>query len=194
MREPFEKEEQQRDIIVRQCLECLAEKGLENVSTRDFSDVTGMTASSLYYWFKNKDEIVIETTKYGLGLVVSDLLDYAAKNLMDVTLNYEIFLEFISKYSSILRVVLQVACSPQYGDRVKSYVNDISSLYSIATEKIAKNLNVTCDGLRPIVDFYVSAIVDYTIWDDEEKIKRELKTIPIMISKLERSESNKCNK
>lgn len=180
--------EDQRDIIVKQCMECLAKKGLENVSTRDFSDATGMTASSLYYWFKNKDDIVIETAKYGLKMVVSELLDYASNNLKNTIFEYEDFLSQLSKYQEILRSVFQVSCSPQYGSRVKDYVSDISGMYSVTTEKLAAKLNVSQDELRPIIDFYVSAIVDYVIWDDVEKIKRELSIIPLMLSKLEEKE------
>ena len=91
-----------------------------------------------------------------------------------------------------MKVAFQVACSSQCGDRVKRYVNDISPLYGITTEKIAKKFNVACDDLRPtIVDFYISVIKDYIIWDDEEKTTIELKIILIMISKLERFYCNK---
>ena len=183
--------ENQRDIIVSQCLECLAEKGLDLVSTRDFSDATGMTASSLYYWFKNKDEIVVEAVKYGLKITVSKLLEYASSNILDITNNYEKFFVFLSKHKKTLRVVFQASCSPQYRNRINEYVNDISSLYCAATEKISKNINVSFEQLRPVVDLYVSTVVDYVLWDDEEKFKREMLVIPWIVSKLEH---NNCVK
>ncbi|MEV0389185.1 helix-turn-helix domain-containing protein [Nonomuraea sp. NPDC050643] len=47
-----------RAEILRVALRLFTEKGFEATSTRDISSALGMTKSSLYYHFKNKEEIV----------------------------------------------------------------------------------------------------------------------------------------
>jgi AcrR family transcriptional regulator len=47
-----------RAEILRVALRLFTEKGFEGTSTRDISSALGMTKSSLYYHFKNKEEIV----------------------------------------------------------------------------------------------------------------------------------------
>ena len=62
MRKPTERENVQKDNVLKKCFECLIETGIEGASIKDFSNATGMTASSLYYWFTDKDEIVLDAT------------------------------------------------------------------------------------------------------------------------------------
>ena len=47
-----------RAEILRVALELFTEKGFEGTSTRDISSALGITKSSLYYHFENKDAIV----------------------------------------------------------------------------------------------------------------------------------------
>jgi AcrR family transcriptional regulator len=47
-----------RAEILRVALRLFTEKGYEGTSTRDISSALGMTKSSLYYHFRNKEEIV----------------------------------------------------------------------------------------------------------------------------------------
>lgn len=47
-----------RAEILRVALELFTEKGYEATSTRDISEALGLTKSSLYYHFRNKEEIV----------------------------------------------------------------------------------------------------------------------------------------
>jgi AcrR family transcriptional regulator len=48
-----------RAEILRVALEFFTEKGFEGTSTRDISTALGITKSSLYYHFRNKDAIVL---------------------------------------------------------------------------------------------------------------------------------------
>jgi AcrR family transcriptional regulator len=47
-----------RAEILRVALRLFTEKGYEGTSTRDITDALGLTKSSLYYHFRNKEEIV----------------------------------------------------------------------------------------------------------------------------------------
>ena len=83
MRTPTEREDVQKEEVLKKCFECIVETGIEGASIKEFSNATGMSSSSLYYWFKDKDEIVIDATCYGLKLVferlLKKLMNYADK-------------------------------------------------------------------------------------------------------------------
>jgi len=70
MRQSADKEEMQKDLLLEQCFNCLVSTGLEGVSIREFQNATGMTASSLYYWFSDKDEIVLDAVGFGINKIV----------------------------------------------------------------------------------------------------------------------------
>ena len=64
MRKPFE-----RDIkkeILSKCFGYLARKGLEKASIKNLCEETGISSGSIYYWFKDKDETVLDSAEYGL--------------------------------------------------------------------------------------------------------------------------------
>ena len=66
---------QTRVEILRVAAELFTEKGFEGTSTRDISTALGITKSSLYYHFKNKDEIAQSLTE-GRRRDVQRLLDW----------------------------------------------------------------------------------------------------------------------
>ena len=82
MREPTERDVK-KDIVLEKCFDCMAEKGIEGISVKDFSKATGMSASSLYYWFKDKDEIVLDSVRWGLDKNVNAIFDFAFKHTQD---------------------------------------------------------------------------------------------------------------
>lgn len=65
--------------MLKKCFETLVETGIEGSSINNLSNATGMTSSSLYYWFKDKDEILLDATEYGLKKVLGALFAYAMK-------------------------------------------------------------------------------------------------------------------
>ena len=58
-----------RDEILKVSLDLFTEKGFEGTSIRDIADALGMTKSSLYYHFVNKDDIVASLMKDRAGEV-----------------------------------------------------------------------------------------------------------------------------
>lgn len=56
-----------RDEILKVSLDLFTEKGFEGTSIRDIADALGMTKSSLYYHFVNKDDIVASLMKDRAG-------------------------------------------------------------------------------------------------------------------------------
>lgn len=71
----FEKVEREscKEKILRECFDCMAELGLEQITIRALCEATGLTASSLYYRFNDKDEIVFEAAFWGLETITKEL-------------------------------------------------------------------------------------------------------------------------
>ena len=128
MRNPVERDEIQKDIVLKKCFDCLVETGIEGATIRDFSRVTGMTTSSLYYWFNDKDEIVLDATEFGIRMIVDTLFEYAIKHINNIKKMCDEFPEIAKKYSSALKVVFQIAASPTYGTQITKLTIKFSHL------------------------------------------------------------------
>ncbi|MBT2226585.1 TetR/AcrR family transcriptional regulator [Nonomuraea sp. NEAU-A123] len=66
-----------RAEILRVALRLFTEKGYEGTSTRDISSALGMTKSSLYYHFQNKEEIVASLVE-GRRHELDDFIEWLA--------------------------------------------------------------------------------------------------------------------
>ena len=177
MREPNERENVQTDAVLEKCFECLMETGIEGASIKEFSSATGMTASSLYYWFEDKDEILLDSTEYGLKKVLEKLFNYAEKHIDNIEELCEGFPVLIEEQSAALRFVLQVAASPKYGERAVSISDKLLGLYDNYAMKLSEHLNVPFEKIRILVDLVVSAVIDAVIWKEWNKFSKELKYI-----------------
>lgn len=177
MREPTERENVQKDTVLAKCFDCLVETGIEGASINNFSSSTGMTPSSLYYWFTDKDEIVLDATEYGMKKVIGQLFDYAEKHINDVEQMCSGFPDVVKKHSASLRVVFQIAASPKYGEKTVEISDKLLGLYDDYALKLSEQLNVPYDRVRLIVDLVVSTIIDAVIWNGWDKLSCELNYI-----------------
>lgn len=173
MREPTEREDQKEEVL-QKCFDCLVSVGLENVSIREFTKATGLNSSSLYYWFSDKDEIVLDATDFGLNKIMTHLFDYATKNINDIEKMCNGFPDVLKNYSSHLRLVFQVATSPQYGKRAVEISNHFAVFYDKFAKELSKKLTTDYTTIRHWVDLFVSAVVDCVIWNEWEKFIREI--------------------
>lgn len=171
MREPTGHESQKEEVL-QKCFECLVSVGLENVSIRAFTKATGLNSSSLYYWFSDKAEIVLDATEYGLNKIITCLFNYATKNIDDIEMMCKGFPNVVKEYSSQLRLIFQVATSPQYGKRAVEFSNHFAAFYDKFAEELSKKLTTDYDTIRHWVDLFVSAVVDCIIWNEWEKFIR----------------------
>lgn len=120
MREPAEREIK-KDVVLSKCFECLTEKGIESTTIKDFSEATGMVASSIYYWFEDKDEIVLDAVKWVLDENVKILFDYAFEHTDDLMQLCQGIKVLVQNTKRQFKLIFQIATSPQYGEQVRKY-------------------------------------------------------------------------
>lgn len=182
MRNPAEREIK-KDVILRKCFECLTEKGIEATTIKDFSDATGMSMSSIYYWFEDKDEIVLDAVEWGLDENVKILFNFAFKNTDNLTKLCEGIKELAREYKKQFRLIFQVATSPQYGEKVRRFSSKLDFEYKRYTDILSEKLAISFDFLYPFINLFVSSFVDCVMWDRWDKFDMEMKSIITIIEK-----------
>lgn len=174
MREPVEREVN-RDEVLKKAFTCLMENGLEKTSTRLLSEYTGLKTSSLYYWFKDKDELIVDATEFGLDLIVKKSLDLAMQNKEDVCKFCEEFALVFREYSKSLKLIIHVASSPTYSEVMVGKNGKLENLYYEFTKKISNHLNVEYDKLRPLINLFVATVTDCAVWEQWEQFEGQVK-------------------
>lgn len=164
----------QKDEILKKCFTYFVEYGLESISMRKMCDETGMAVSSAYYWFGNKDGAILSATEYGLNRVAGILFDYVYQYIDNLECIMITFSEFIMKYKAQLRFIYQVVTSQKYGDKIRPIANRLTEIYDRYTEIIADHFGCRKQELQPYVYLFISAVLDYVIWHDKDKMEVEL--------------------
>lgn len=172
MYEPSEKE--RKDGFCAHAFAYFVKNGLENTSVRELCREMKLSYGSLYYWFKDKDDIYISTAMYGFEKVVDELFEFAFSNLDNLDDFFEKTPDEIKKNFAELRTVYQVAASPVYGARMRKKAEDLMPSYERYIKKLAENFDCSQEQLTPLVFVFISIIMDYCIWEDERNTRMQL--------------------
>lgn len=155
--------------IVSKTWEYLLQSGLANASIGDLCRVTKLSQSSLYYWFKNKDDIWISAGKYGLSKVVGKLFAFTL-NYSDSPKEYfNVLLSEIDKYKDEIRCVVEITVSSAFGERMREAMKDFNYAYNDYAKKIIGIFDCTFEQAEIFIYSTLSAVIDYVVWDDGEK-------------------------
>ena len=176
--------ENTRNLIQSKCFECLVEQGLEKATTRIFGAATGLSNSSLYYWFKDKDDIILNSTMYGINSIIENLFADAYTYLNDIDVLFEVLPKSVLNYKKQLRLVYQVLTSPQYGDKLREIQEGLPLAYNSYAKVLADRLGCQYKDLRPFVQLFISTMTNYILWEDKIKMDSQLSEIHSRVKML----------
>ena len=169
----------------------LVERGLENITIREVCRGMGIVQGTLYYWFKDKTGIVCEAAQYGLKTVTDEIFEYVFASLNDLKGFFANCLDEISKYKKELRFIYQLAASPVYGEKIRKTGKDFNFIYDKYTHRLSLLLDCDEQTLKPLVYLFISAVLDYVIWDEKEKSQLELNFIYSALPEIMKVRHNK---
>lgn len=166
-----------KNVVLERVFPVLVNYGLENITIRELCKETGTVQGTLYYWFKDKTSIVCEATQYGLKMVTDEIFEYVFASLNDLRGFFSNCLDEINKYKKELRFVYQLAASPVYSEKILATGKEFNLIYDRYTHRLSRLLNCDEQTLKPLVYLFISAVLDYVIWDEKEKTQMQLEFI-----------------
>lgn len=172
------------DVVLKKCFDCLVNLGLEQTSMRDFCNATKLSTSSLYYRFKNKDEIILEAAYFGLTNITKELFWVAAVKISNYRELFESIVGNVELRITRIRLIYQIATSPKYGDEFRKKTLHISDVYATYTQMISEHLGCSYKELKPYVDLFVASIREYVVWEDRERLSQELMHIYVSLKNI----------
>ncbi|MGN0458444.1 MAG: TetR/AcrR family transcriptional regulator [Eubacterium sp.] len=155
----------------------LVKHGLENITIRELCKGTGIAQGSIYYWFSGKQDLICEAAEYGLRKVVDKIFSYVFSNMKNLRKFFDECLSEINKYKNELRFIYQMAASPVYGGKIRGKGQDLNIIYDKYVEMLALRLQCSTQKLKPLVYLFISAVLDYVVWEDTENTQMQLEFI-----------------
>ncbi len=184
--------------IMERCFECYAENGFTGTGIKALAAACGCTTGNLYAYFKNLDELIIESTAHCMAKVEDDFMAKAPTDAEDVMR----FIEEIpywtaKKHGKKYRLMYQVYTHPKYIEYGKKFFEGVDKRYTEYAKLLEPKLGIPCDVLTPLIFILVRACVHYAMFGDEYYLKSQTEilkqTVGMFADKYKKTDFTEVN-
>lgn len=180
----FNKEahESRKAELMEKCFECYAENGLSGVGIRTLGEYCGTNPANLYTYFKDVDDLIIQSTEYCMTKVEDDFMEVAPKSLSDI----ERFIDEVPYWTAEThgkkyRLMYQVYTHPKYREHGKKFFEGVNRRYAEHANKLSDKIGIPADILRAMIFTFIRASVHYSLFEDDLYLKEQLKLLKMCI-------------
>lgn len=167
---------------MEKCFECYMDHGLSGVGIRFLGQYCETNPANLYTYFKDVDDIIVQSTEYCMSKVEDDFMAKAPVSLNDV----ERFINEIpywtsEKHGKKYRLMYQVYTHPKYRENGKIFFEGVNRRYSEYANLLADKISIPADVLRPMIFVFIRACVYFALFEDEFYLQEQLKMLKMSI-------------
>lgn len=157
-----------KENLMVKCYEAFADLGLQGTGVRKLAEYYGYSTSMIYTYFKDLDDLIIESTAYCMSKVEDDFMQVSPKNFEDL----ERFLLEVphwtaQKHGKKYRLMYQVYTHPKYREHGKVFFEGVNKRYAEYADEVAAKIGIPADKVRPMIFTFVRACVHYALYEDE---------------------------
>lgn len=169
--------EKKENLMVR-CFDCFAEHGLHGTGIRALAEHSECTTNMLYTYFKNLDDIIVQSTEFCMSKVEDDFMLLAPKDISDLKrFLHEVPYWTAKKHGKKYCVMYQVYTHPKYRENGKKFFEGVNKRYSEYAEVVAKNIGLPAEVVRPMIFTFVRACVHYALYEDEFYLREQVRLL-----------------
>ena len=182
--------------LMEKCFECYAENGLSDVGIRGLAKACNVNSSVLYTYFKDLDDLIIQSTAHCMAKVEDDFMAKAPTDLEDVMRFIdEIPYWTAKKHGKKYRLMYQVYTNPKYIEHGKLFFEGVSKRYTEYAKQLEPKLGIPYDIITPLIFMLVRASVHYALFEDEYYLKSQMmvlkQSVALFAEKYRRMRSDK---
>lgn len=174
--------------IMEKCFDCYAENGLNAVGVKAISEACGCNVASLYQYFENLDDLIIQSTEYCMSKVEDDFMAKAPTDVEDLwRFIDEIPYWTAKKHGKKYRLMYQVYTHPKYREYGKKFFEGVNERYTEYAKSLEPKLGIPYQKLTPLIFILIRACVHYALFEDEFYLKSQIavlkETLELFIEK-----------
>lgn len=174
---------ERKQEIMEKCFECYAENGLTGTGIKALAEKCGFTKANLYVYFKNLDDLIIESTAFCMTRVEDDFMARAPHDSKDIMR----FIEEIpywtaKKHGKKYRLMYQIYTHPKYIEHGKRFFEGVNERYAEYAKKLEPKLGIPRNIITPLIFVFVRACVHYAMFEDEYYLKSQIEILKLGVS------------
>ncbi|MGN1383988.1 MAG: TetR/AcrR family transcriptional regulator [Clostridia bacterium] len=173
-----EAHEARKEELMKKCYECFAENGLSSTGIRTLGKSCGCNPATLYLYFKDLDDLIIQSTEYCMSKVEDEFMERTPKNVSDLE-------KFINEtpywtaeeHGKKYRLMYQVYTHPKYREYGKKFFEGVNKRYTEYANQLSEKIKIPSDTLTSLIFIFVRACVHYALFEDEFYLQEQLRFI-----------------
>lgn len=164
--------------IMEGCFDCYAKNGLAGVGVKAISEACGCNVASIYQYFENLDDLIIQSTEYCMSKVEDDFMAKAPTDVDDLWR----FIEEIPywtarKHGAKYRLMYQVYTHPKYREYGQKFFKGVDERYTEYARSLEDKIGIPYQKLTPLIFIMVRACVHYALFEDEFYLKSQIEIL-----------------
>ena len=164
--------------LMEQCFECFARHGLHGTGIRILARECGFNHTKLYTYFKDLDDLIVQSTAYCMSKVEQDFL---AKAPRDVGSLWKFIDEVpywtAQQHGAKYRLMYQVYTHPKYREQGKVFFAGVDKRYTEYAMHLQGKLGIPYQKLTPLIFILIRACVHYALFEDEFYLRSQLEVL-----------------
>lgn len=164
--------------IMENCYACYAEHGLGSVGIKELARSCGLTSGSLYTYFENLDDLIIQSTAYCMSKVEDDFMARAPQSLEELWhFIDEIPYWTAEKHGKKYRLMYQVYTHPKYIEHGKRFFEGVNRRYTAYAKQLEDKIGLPYTVTTPLIFVLIRACVHYALFEDEYYLQTQLRVL-----------------
>lgn len=167
-----------KNEMMERCFACYAEYGLSGIGIKGIAQACGCTPASLYQYFENLDDLIIQSTAYCMAKVEEDFMAKAPTDVEGVMRFIEEVPYWTAKnHGAKYRLMYQVYTHPKYIEHGKKFFEGVNERYTQYAKQLEPKLGIPYTVLTPLIFILVRASVHYAMFEDEYYLKSQMEVL-----------------
>lgn len=163
---------------MERCYNGFAELGLHGTGIRGVAKYCGYNTSMIYTYFKDLDDLIIQSTEYCMSKVEQDFMAKAPTDVGDLwRFIDEIPYWTAEKHGKKYRLMYQVYTHPKYRDYGQKFFKGVDQRYTEYAKKLEGKLGIPYQKLTPLIFILIRACVHYALFEDEFYLKSQIEVL-----------------
>ena len=164
--------------IMEKCFDCYVENGLTVVGVKAIADACGCNVASLYQYFDNLDDLIIQSTEYCMSKVEDDFMAIAPADAEDLWRFIDEIPYWTAKnHGKKYRLMYQVYTHPKYREYGQKFFAGVDERYTEYAKSLEGKIGIPCEKITPLIFILIRACVHYALFEDEFYMKSQIETL-----------------
>lgn len=150
-----------------------AENGIDKTSIKKLANAAKINEASIYQYFKNKDEIIVNCVQYFFHIVQREVCPILLNTDQDIECRLQDAFRFLNSVSQQGKFIIQVLTSPVYSKMCEPSVQDFLHGFDPVSHQLSEEFSISRERSFSLLYLLLSLSLSDKILNDRETLARQ---------------------